>query len=231
MKVILLEEVKGQGGEGDVIDVARGYAENFLLPQKKAVHATKGNLKQLEARKHNIQKRESQRLDTADKLVEALNEKSVTIKAKVGEEGQLFGSVTTTQIAAAIAEQIGADIDRKKIDLHTAIKTAGEHTATISIYRDVKAVLTIVVADEKAANEPVAEVIAEDAIDVSAANDVAEEELGNTDTNADANTDKTEDFATAPEPETEEPAEAVDDIDANPAEATESTEATDEQEQ
>jgi large subunit ribosomal protein L9 len=149
MKVILLEEIRGKGGEGDVVEVATGYAVNFLFPKKLAIQATSGNLKQLELRKHNIAKRESDRLDTADKLLAALEGQAIRIGAKVGEEGQLFGSVTTTQVAAALSEKLGVDIDRKRIDLHGLIKTAGEHPATVSIYREVKANVIVEVVDEK----------------------------------------------------------------------------------
>jgi large subunit ribosomal protein L9 len=176
MKVILLQEVKGRGGEGDVIDVARGYAVNFLFPRKIAIEATKGNVKQLEARRHNIEKREAQRLDTADKLLAALDEKTLTVRARVGDEGQLFGSVTTAHIADALLEQMGAEIDRKKIDLHAPIKSAGDHYATVTIYRDVKATVTVRVVDEKAKDdEPAAE--AAEAAEAEAA-EAAEEALG-----------------------------------------------------
>jgi large subunit ribosomal protein L9 len=175
MKVILLEELKSQGGEGDVVEVATGYAVNFLFPQKLAIPATSGNLKQLEQRKHNIAKRESQRLDTADKLLEALEGQSIRIGAKVGEEGQLFGSVTPAQVAEAIKERFGAEVDRKRIDLHGTIKTAGEHSATISIYRDVKANITVEVVDE---NLLKAEAVAEtEAVAEAAAEAVAELEV------------------------------------------------------
>jgi large subunit ribosomal protein L9 len=148
MKIILLEELKGRGGEGDVVDVATGYAVNFLLPRKLAIPATPGNLKQLEQRRHNIAKREEQRLDTADRLLAALEGQTVRIGAKVGEEGQLFGSVTAARIAEAIKARFGAEVDRKRIDVHGAIKTAGEHGVTVSIYRDVKANMTVEVVDE-----------------------------------------------------------------------------------
>ncbi|MDR3037254.1 MAG: 50S ribosomal protein L9 [Coriobacteriales bacterium] len=150
MKIILLEELKGRGGEGDIIDVATGYAVNYLLPRKIAIPATTGNLKQLGLRKHNIAKRETNRLDTAEKLVAALEGKRVRIGAKVGEEGQLFGSVTPIQVAAAINEKFNVEVDRKRVDLHGLIKTAGDHEVTVSIYRDVKATLTIEVVDESA---------------------------------------------------------------------------------
>ena len=149
MKVILLEELKGRGGEGDVIEVATGYAVNFLFPKKIAIQATRGNLKQLELRKHNIAKREATRLDSAEKMLEALDGQMLRIGARVGEEGQLFGSVTPLQVAEAINAKFGTQIDRKHIDLHEIIKKAGEHTATVSIYRDTKANITIEVVDEK----------------------------------------------------------------------------------
>jgi large subunit ribosomal protein L9 len=149
MKVILLSELKGKGGEGDVVEVATGYAVNYLLPRKIAIAATAGNLKQLEQRKHNIAKRETNRLDTADKLVAALEGQTIRIGAKVGEEGQLFGSVTPIQVADAINARFNTEVDRRRIDLHGLVKTVGEHPATVSVYRDIKTTITIEVVDEK----------------------------------------------------------------------------------
>ena len=145
MKVILLQELKGKGGEGDVVEVAPGFANNYLYPQKIAIPATKGNLKQLEQRKHNIELREETRLGGAEKFKEALEGNVVKVEAKVGEEGQLFGSVTSVMIADAIKEGLGLDVDKKRIDLKTPIKTAGEHEVVISLYRDIKATLKVFV--------------------------------------------------------------------------------------
>ena len=131
MKVILLQELKGKGGEGDVVDVAPGFANNYLLPQKLAIQATKGNLKQLEQRKHNIAKREENRLADAGKIKETLDGALVKVEAKVGEEGQLFGSVTAQMIADAIKAATDVDVDRRRIELGHAIKTAGQHEVTI----------------------------------------------------------------------------------------------------
>ena len=103
MKVVLLGEIKGKGGEGDVVDVAQGYAENYLFPKKLAVAATKGNLKQLEERRNNIAKREAVRLENANALKSALDGKAVTVDAKVGDEGVLFGSVTSSMRSTASA--------------------------------------------------------------------------------------------------------------------------------
>ena len=165
MKVILLAEIRGKGGEGDVVEVATGFAVNYLFPKKLAIAATSGNLKQLEQRRHNIAKRESERLDTADKLMAALEGRQIKIATKVGEEGQLFGSITTIQIAEAMQTAHGIDVDRKQLDTHGLIKTVGEHDVTVSIYRDVKATIKVVVVDEKAA--PVEEE-AEEAAEVEA---------------------------------------------------------------
>jgi len=174
MKVILLQEIKGQGGEGDVVEVKRGYAVNYLFPKKMAIEASKGNLKQLELRKHNIAKREADRLDSADKILNALANKVLVIGARVGEEGQLFGSVTTQQIAERLGEEFGLEIDRRKIDLRAPIKTAGEHSVSVSIYRDVKAVLTIeVVSEATLASKEAPKLVVEAAVE--AAEDAAEE--------------------------------------------------------
>lgn len=150
MKVILLEELKGKGGEGDVVEVAQGYAENFLFPQGLAVKATEGNLKQLEQRRHNIEKRELARTTDATTLKSALDGKTVIVRAKVGEEGQLFGSVTNAQVVEAIAEQIGVTIDRKKVETKHLIKTEGEHVVRVDIYRDIVADLMVRVIDVNA---------------------------------------------------------------------------------
>ena len=145
MKVILLTELKGKGGEGDVVDVADGFANNYLFPQKIAVPATKGNLKQLEQRKHNIATREETRLADAQKLKDQLEALTVQVEARVGEEGVLFGSVTAHMIADALKEAHGIEIDRRRIDLKNPIKVAGEHEVVVSIYRDIKTTLAIVV--------------------------------------------------------------------------------------
>ena len=115
MKVILLGELKGKGGEGDVIDVADGFANNWLFPQKIAIKATEANEKAAE-----------------------LEGKSVRIEVRLGDEGQLFGSVTAAQVAEALQAQCGLEVDRHRIDLRP-IKEAGSHTAVISLYRDIVA--------------------------------------------------------------------------------------------
>ena len=171
MKVILLTELKGKGGEGDVVEVARGFFNNYLGPQKMAVLATKGNLKQLEQRKDNIAKSEEQRIADANALKASLEGKKVLVEVKVGEEGVLFGSVTAAMIADAVKAELGIEIDRKRLELKKAIKTAGEHVVALSIYRDIKVDLNLVVGEamaEEAAEEVVEEVeTAEEAVEAT----------------------------------------------------------------
>ena len=155
MKVILLDEIKGKGGEGDVVEVAQGYAENYLFPKKLAVAATKGNLKQLDERRNNIAKREEVRLANANALKESLEGKQVTVDVKVGDEGILFGSVTAAMIADAVKAQLDIEIDRKRVELGKPIKVSGAHAVEISLYRDIKASVTVLVgvtAEELAAD-------------------------------------------------------------------------------
>ncbi len=161
MKVILLDEIKGKGGEGDVIDVAQGYAENYLIPQKLAVAATKGNLKQLDERRNNIEKREAVRLADANALKAKLEGQKVVVEAKVGEEGILFGSVTAAMIADAVKAQLDIDVDRKRIELGKPIKVAGTHEVSISIYREIRTSIVVLVGVEEPEAEETAEVEAE----------------------------------------------------------------------
>ena len=161
MKVILLSELRGKGGEGDVVDVAQGYAENFLFPNKIAQPATPGNIKQLEERRHIIEKREAERIAAAEATKAALDGKSVTVDAKIGEEGQLFGSVTPAQIADAVKDQLGIEVDRKRIGRGNAIKTSGVHAVEINLYREISASINVLVGVTEEAAEPEAEADAE----------------------------------------------------------------------
>jgi large subunit ribosomal protein L9 len=148
MKVILTTEVKGKGHEGDVVEVTRGYAANYLMPRKMAIEATSGNIKQLEARMSNISKRNTARLTDAEAISAAIDGKTVSIEAKAGVDGKLFGSVTTLMIEEAVAAQLGADIDHKRMNLQHPIKTAGEHVVVVGVFGDVKASLTVKVVAE-----------------------------------------------------------------------------------
>ena len=173
MKVILLTEVQGKGGEGDVVKVARGFFNNYLGPQKKAVLATAGNLKQLEQRRGNIAKREEKRIADAEALKASLEGKKIFVDAKVGEEGVLFGSVTTSMIADAVLAETGVEIDRKRLDVRKAIKTAGEHTVALNIYRDIHVDLQLMVG-VKAVEEVEEAVVEAEAVETEATEEAAE---------------------------------------------------------
>lgn len=173
MKVILLTEVQGKGGEGDVVEVARGFFNNYLGPQKKAVLATAGNLKQLEQRRGNIAKREEKRIADAEALKASLEGKKIFVDAKVGEEGVLFGSITTSMIADAVLAETGVEIDRKRLDVRKAIKTAGEHTVALNIYRDIHVDLQLMVG-VKAVEEVEEAVVEAEAVETEATEEAAE---------------------------------------------------------
>ncbi len=178
MKVILLKELRGKGGEGDVISVNDGFANNFLLRQGYAIKATKGNLKQLEERRHNIAKREEARVADANAIASKLNDATVKIVAQVGEEGQLFGSVGTVQIAEAIQEQLGVEVDRRRIELGKPIKQVGTYPVAVSIYREIKGTVSVnvdgeFVGDAEMDSESV-ETVEEVAADIEAADEAVE---------------------------------------------------------
>ena len=173
MKVILLTEVQGKGGEGDVVEVARGFFNNYLGPQKKAVLATAGNLKQLEQRRGNIAKREEKRIADAEALKASLEGKKIFVDAKVGEEGVLFGSVTTSMIADAVLAETGVEIDRKRLDVRKAIKTAGEHTVALNIYRGIHVDVQLMVG-VKAVEEVEEAVVEAEAVETEATEEAAE---------------------------------------------------------
>lgn len=175
MKVILTQEVKGKGHEGDVVEVARGYAANYLLPRKMAIEATAGNLKQLEARMSNIRARNDQRRTDAEGVAAGLQGKTLVIEAKVGEEGKLFGSVTTMMIEEAIAAQLGRDVDHRRMDTGRAIKTTGDHPVVVSVFGDVKAELIVRVVPEGAGAEALAAPIAPEAVAEEIPAETAEE--------------------------------------------------------
>ena len=148
MKVILLDELRGKGGEGDIVDVTQGYAENYLFPHKVALPATPGNIKQLMERRHNIQKREEKRIADAQGIKDQLDGAKVVIDARIGEDGQLFGSVTSQQIVDAISSQLNVEVDRKRLSRGSTIKNAGLHQVEVNLYRDINAKVNVQVGPE-----------------------------------------------------------------------------------
>lgn len=134
MKVIFIQDVKGQGKKGEEKNIADGYARNFLLPRGLAVEATAANLNNLKGQKESEAYRKEQDIKAANETKAKLEAITVKITAKAGEGGRLFGSVTTKDIADALKAQHGIDVDKRKIVLATDIKTVGEVTADAKLY-------------------------------------------------------------------------------------------------
>ncbi len=149
MKVILKEAVGGLGKAGEVVNVADGYARNYLVPKDLAVVATSGALKEWEQKRKVIEKKEAQERGAAEELAARLNDKEVTVGAKAGEEGKLYGSVTSKEIAAAIEEQLKFEIDRKKIEVGLTIKELGTYPVTLKLYPGVDATVKVNVVESK----------------------------------------------------------------------------------
>jgi large subunit ribosomal protein L9 len=131
MQVILIQDVNNLGGANEVVTVKNGYARNFLIPQKVAIEASPSNMKQLEEKLKQIRKKEEKMLAEINKVIEVLKESPVKVGAKTGTSGKIFGSVTTVQIARAIRDQKGFEIDRRKIHLLDEIKELGVFKAKV----------------------------------------------------------------------------------------------------
>lgn len=145
MKVILTKDIDNIGRERDVIEVSEGYARNYLFPRKLAQEATGPAVKELEKSKARFEKKIERKTDEMKELAEKISLSKVTVFADAGEEGKLFGSVTSSDIASELAKN-GIEIDRKKIFLSSPIKTIGEHVVKVKVFRDIDADLTISVA-------------------------------------------------------------------------------------
>ena len=145
MKLILKENIEHLGQIGDIVKVAPGYARNYLLPKGLAIEATEKNAKALDHAKRQLAYKKNKALESAKALIAKLEATTVTLSHKAGEEGKLFGSVTTMEIAEFLKAQ-GFDIDRKKIVLSDAIKQVGEYTLAVKIHPEVPASIKVVVA-------------------------------------------------------------------------------------
>ncbi|MCF7689758.1 MAG: 50S ribosomal protein L9 [Cephaloticoccus sp.] len=135
-EVLLVQPVEGLGGEGDQVKVRAGYARNFLLPRSIAVPVTSSNRKQVEALKKRRAHREAQELTGAQELGKKLEVASLAFAVKTGEGGKMFGAITATDIHAKLVEA-GIEIDKKRIHLHTPVKTLGKHTVKVKLHADV----------------------------------------------------------------------------------------------
>ena len=148
MKVILLEDVQGVGEAGSVETVADGYARNFLLPRKLAIPATAGTLKNLEQYRTSIRRKQAQEASNAAAVAERLSEITLRIKAKAGEAGKLYGSITHSEVAEALAAEHEVQVDRRAITFPYPIRTLGPHEAHIRLHKEVGATLKIEIEPE-----------------------------------------------------------------------------------
>jgi large subunit ribosomal protein L9 len=150
VRIILREDVHGLGLAGTVVSVRPGYARNFLLPQGKAILATESSVKELDHHKRAIADKVAKELKSHRALKDRLESLQLKVAVQVGEEGKLFGSVTSREIAELVAAQ-GVELDRKRIELSEPIKEAGSHSVPVRLHRDVIAQLKVEVT---AANPP-----------------------------------------------------------------------------
>lgn len=143
MKVILLQDVKSLGKKDAIVEVSDGYGQNYLIPRKLAVAATAGNMNEVKQRKESLDNKAKKELEAAKEYAAKLNDKVVTIYAKVGENGKFFGAISNKDIQEAIKTQYGLEVDKKKIVLNEPIKTVGSHIVEIKLYTGVNAKITV----------------------------------------------------------------------------------------
>jgi large subunit ribosomal protein L9 len=143
MKVILLQDVKGTGKKGETLNVAEGFARNFLIPRGLAVLATEKSLKELERQKALEAKKKAEELKNAQELAQKLSKVSLTLAVKTGAGGRLFGSINTRDIGDALEKKYGLVVDKRKIELKGAIKSLGTYPVTIKLHPEVTATIEV----------------------------------------------------------------------------------------
>ena len=145
MQVILKQDIKGTGKAGDIVKVNDGFARNKLIPSGVAVEATEANKRAIAREKANLAEKIAAEQAEARALAEKLTADKIVVKTKVGDNGKLFGAITSMDIAAAIKEQMGIEIDKKKIVLEKPIKEIGEAQATVKLYQEIAATVAVVI--------------------------------------------------------------------------------------
>jgi large subunit ribosomal protein L9 len=143
MKIVLREDVKGLGSVGDVKDVADGYARNFLIPRRLATPATPGALKTVEAQRAAYARRQAQVEAEARALAARLGDTTLTLRARVGSQERLYGSITAADIATALGQELGRPFDRRRLVLEEPIRELGTHSVPVHLGRDVTATITV----------------------------------------------------------------------------------------
>lgn len=148
MKVILLKDVKGKGNKGDIKDVPTGYAHNYLFKNNLAEEATPGNIKKLQNKQKKVERNEAEVKQEAEETKETLEKVTVEIKAKSGDSGQLFGSITNKQIAEELKKQHQLEVDRRKIELPEPIRSLGMNKVPVKLHSDVTGMINVSVVDK-----------------------------------------------------------------------------------
>ena len=148
MEVILREHVDNLGRRGDVVKVASGYARNYLLPRKLALAVTEANKRQIDRERVAAEARDAEERSGAEAVARRMEQVEIEIARRVGENDTMYGSVTTADIAQALTAK-GFEVEKRKITLHDAIKTVGEHTVPVKIHRDVTAQVKVKVVPEQ----------------------------------------------------------------------------------
>lgn len=149
MKVILKKDVNGTGKKGDLVNVADGYAQNFLIKRGLAVVANSNTLNDMKNKKQSENFRIAQEKQAAQKAADKINDKVLNFTAKAGTGGRIFGSVTVKEVAQKLNEQYGIKVDKKKIALDAEIKSFGTFNADVKLYNGISAVVKVTVAEEK----------------------------------------------------------------------------------
>lgn len=148
MKVILIKDVKGSGKKGDVLNAADGYARNYLIGKGFAVEATQKNLNDLQGKKSSEQHKIDVEIADNKAIVDKIKDKEIVIRAKAGQGGKLFGAVTAAAVSDELKKQFGVDVDKKKINLSSDIKTFGDFSAAVKLTHGVGCEIKIKVVEE-----------------------------------------------------------------------------------
>lgn len=148
MKVVLLQDVKNLGKKEQLVNVSDGYARNYLFPRKLALEATSGKLKELEEKKNSEIKKKDKEKQEAKELAAKIGKLVVNFNVKAGENGKLFGSITSKDVADAVKSQHKIEIDKKKVVLHDAIKALGTYQVEIKVYPEISAVINVKVEEQ-----------------------------------------------------------------------------------
>ncbi len=147
MKVVLLQDIKGTGRKDELVEVSDGYARNFLFPRKLAKEATNSAINEVNTKQSAIEHRKEVELENAKEIASKIDGKKFVIKAKAGSGDRLFGSVTAKEIAAAVSEDAGVDVDKRKISLDKDIKAFGSYEVPVKICQGVSAKITVEVSE------------------------------------------------------------------------------------